>query len=120
MICIVCPVGCRLEVKKDEGNESGYLVTGNLCKRGVEYGIKEMTNPTRVLTTTVKIKDSLLERLPVRTNGEIPKDRVFACMKIIDEIEVKAPVRIGKVVFGNLSGTGIDLIASRSMERVFE
>ena len=52
LICIVCPKGCRLTV--DEFN--GYKVTGNACQRGAAYGYKELTNPTRVLTTTVKIQ----------------------------------------------------------------
>ena len=46
--CIVCPKGCTLTVDRANGK-----VTGNSCDRGKDYGLAEVTNPTRVLTTTV-------------------------------------------------------------------
>ena len=51
LICIVCPRGCHLRV--DEAND--YAVTGNSCPRGAAYGRAELTHPTRVLTSTVRI-----------------------------------------------------------------
>ena len=51
LTCIVCPKGCRLNV--DE--ENGFLVTGYGCSRGKEYGHKELTAPTRTLTSIVRI-----------------------------------------------------------------
>ena len=57
IICIVCPMGCQLEVSKDDISKS-YIVKGNKCARGKEYGIKEMSNPTRVLTATVMLKNA--------------------------------------------------------------
>ena len=62
LICIVCPKGCHLKV--DE--ENGYAVTGNSCERGAAYGKKELVNPTRVVTSTVRIEGAALRRLPVR------------------------------------------------------
>lgn len=115
MICIVCPIGCRLTVTKDDSKDSGYSVSGNKCKRGIDYGIKELTNPTRVITSTVKIKNAHLKRLPVKTNGAIPKDLNFECMKVINSIEVEAPIKMGDIIVKNILGTGIDLVASRTM-----
>ena len=115
VICIICPVGCRIEVKRDENSPSGYCISGSQCKKGEAYGIKELTNPTRVLTTTVKINNTHHSRLPVRTNGAIPKDKIFPCMKAINKVEIRAPVKAGKVIIENILDTGIDLIASRSM-----
>ncbi|WP_432664550.1 DUF1667 domain-containing protein [Wukongibacter baidiensis] len=115
MVCIVCPIGCHLTVTKDDGEPLGYSVTGNKCKRGIEYGIKELTNPTRVITSTVKIKNAHLRRLPVKTNGAIPKDLNFECMRLINSIEVVAPIKMGDVIVKNILGTGVDLVASRSM-----
>ncbi len=112
MVCIVCPLGCRINVSK---HQSDYTVDGNKCPRGKEYGIKELTNPTRVLTTTVKIKDGLLNRLPVKTREAIPKNKVFKCMKIIDCIEIKTPVLVGDIIVKDILNTGVDVIASRSM-----
>lgn len=115
MVCIVCPIGCRLTVTKDDSKPLGYSVTGNTCNRGIDYGIKELTNPTRVITSTIKIKNAHLKRLPVKTNGAIAKDLNFECMKVINSIEVEAPVEVGEVIVKNILNTGVDLVASRSM-----
>lgn len=115
MICIVCPIGCHLTVTKDEDEALGYSVKGNKCKRGIEYGIKELTNPTRVITSTVKIKNAHLKRLPVKTNGAIPKALNFECMRLINSIEIVAPIKMGDVIIENILDTGVDLVASRSM-----
>lgn len=112
MVCIVCPLGCRMSVSKEQ---SDYIVDGSKCSRGKEYGIKELTNPTRVLTTTVKIKNALLNRLPVKTKEPIPKNKVFECMKVIDSIEIQTPISVGDVIVKDILNTGVDVIASRSM-----
>ncbi|MFA5523514.1 MAG: DUF1667 domain-containing protein [Tissierellales bacterium] len=115
-ICIVCPIGCRLTITKDTTSPDGYLVSGNQCKRGERYGILEMTNPTRVITSTVKINKAHLKRLPVKTNGAIPKDMNFKCMELINSLEIEAPIKVGQVIIKNILDTGIDLVASRSMD----
>jgi len=116
IICIICPVGCRMTVKRDKSSPSGFMVSENQCKKGEAYGIKELTDPTRVLTTTVKINPGIYKRLPVRINGPIPKNKIFPCMKVINRVEVQAPVKIGSVIIENILDTGCDLIASRSMK----
>lgn len=115
MTCIVCPLGCELKVTKDDLSQVGYIVEGNKCFRGVDYGIKEMTYPTRVLTTTVIIWNASVKRLPVRTSGAIPKYLIKEAMKLINNVEVKAPVRAGQIIINNILDTGVDIIASRSM-----
>lgn len=114
-ICIVCPIGCRLHIIKDDASPDGYVVKGNRCKRGEHHGILEMTNPTRVITSTIKINNAYLKRLPVKTNGAIPKDMNFKCMEFINSLEIDAPVKVGQVIVKDILGTGIDLVASRSM-----
>jgi CxxC motif-containing protein len=118
LICINCPVGCRLTVIKDDSSDSGYRIYGNMCPRGVEYGIKESTNPTRIVTSTVKIKGAFLKRLPVKTDGAIPKGLNFKCMEEINRVVVEAPVKIGQVIIENVLDIGIDVVATRSMGRV--
>lgn len=116
-VCIVCPRGCRLTIKKDETSLKGYSVEGNTCKRGAEYGIKEVTNPTRVITSTVKLKSDHLNRLPVVTKGGIPKSKMMESMKVINNIEVKVPVKEGEIIIENILDTGIDLVSSRTVEQ---
>jgi CxxC motif-containing protein len=111
LICIACPLGCHLTIDIDKD----YSVSGNKCKRGEVYGKKELINPTRIITSTVKIVGGIHERIPVKSNGEIPKKLIFDVMKELDEIEVKSPVVLGDVVIKNVLNTGVDIVASRSM-----
>lgn len=120
MVCIVCPLGCKLKVIKDDTTDTGYVVEGNKCFRGADYGVKELTNPTRVLTTTVIIFDAPLKRLPVRTSGAIPKHLIQQAMELINKVEVKAPIKVGQVIIKNILGTGVDVVASRSMYQSFK
>ncbi len=111
LVCIVCPKGCRLHV--DE--ENGYLVTGNSCLRGAQYGKNEILNPTRVLTSTVKMEGGLYRRCPVKTNKAIPKDKLFDVMQALNAVTLGAPVTVGQVVIENVCGTGADVIATKAL-----
>lgn len=112
VICIVCPVGCHLKVEEKDGE---YIVSGNKCKRGADYGVKEVTAPTRVLPTTVKITGAALNRLPVKTDGAIPKEMIFEAMKIINQVEVASPVHVGDIIIENILDTGINIVATRDL-----
>ena len=111
MICIVCPIGCHLQV--DEKNN--YAVTGNTCPRGITYGKDELVAPKRVVTSTVKIKNGLYNRIPVKTNGSIPKELVKKTMEIISKVELSSPIKVGEVVLKNIFDTGVDIVTTRSM-----
>lgn len=115
LVCISCPLGCRLTVEKDDASPQGYRVTGNSCKRGIDYAIREVTEPTRMVTSTVRIRGAHLSRLPVRTDKPIPKDRIMDCMALINALEVKSPVAMGQVLIPDLFGTGAQVVASRSL-----
>ena len=112
LICITCPRGCHLKV--DE--ENGYEVTGNACPRGKEYGYNEVTNPKRVVTSTVRTNRSSYPRCPVKTNGAIPKEKMFEAMKLLDDITLSAPIKVGDKVVENLFGTGIDFVATKDIK----
>ena len=113
VICIVCPKGCHLKVDLSKDNP----VTGGSCDKGIDYGIAELRNPVRVLTSTVKVLGSDITRCPVRTDGSIPKSRIFDAMNEIDHALLEAPVHVGDVVIADVSGTGINVIATREIER---
>ena len=115
MVCIVCPVGCHMEIVENKESETGYTVTGATCNRGPIYGIKELSNPTRLLTSTVRIKGGAHPRIPVRTDKEIPKDKIFEVMEIINKIELEAPIKMGQVVASNILGLDVNIISSRSI-----
>ncbi len=111
MICIACPVGCHLTVFDD------LTVEGHKCPRGKEYGIKELTNPTRIVTSTVKITGAHKGRIPVRTEHDIPKELIYKVMDVINSVVVEAPVHMGDVIIENILDTGVNVIASRSMKK---
>jgi len=111
LICIACPMGCHLEIDIDDD----YKVTGNKCKRGIEYGKKELINPTRIITSTVVIKGGIYKRLPVKTDGEISKKLIFEVMKELNNISVVSPVKCGDIIIKNVCDTSVNIVASRSM-----
>ncbi|MFR1519427.1 MAG: DUF1667 domain-containing protein [Clostridia bacterium] len=111
LICIVCPKGCHLHV--DEQNN--FAVTGNGCPRGAVYGKTEISDPQRVLTTTVKIRGAACRRCPVKTNRSIPKKAVFSVMESLNSIELTAPVHIGEIVIENVCGSGADIVVTRNL-----
>ena len=110
LICICCPNGCHLKVDIENNK-----VTGNKCKRGIEYGINEMTHPVRVITSTVKVIDGSLPVVPVKTNGAIPKELNFKCMEEINKAIIKAPVKVGDIIIKNVLDTNIDVVAAKNI-----
>jgi CxxC motif-containing protein len=116
LICIACPIGCHLTVDIDKD----YHVTGNNCPKGISYGKKELTNPTRPVTSTVIINGGLLPRIPVKTSGEIPKLKIFEVMKEINQAMLTAPVSMGDIVIKNVLGLNVDIITTRSMKKVIQ
>jgi len=112
LICISCPMGCHLKV-----NTETKEVTGNTCKRGEVYGINEVTNPVRVITTTVRVKNGELPVIPVKTKSPIPKELNFKAMKILNSIEVEAPIKMGYIIVEDILGTGVDVVAARNLKK---
>ena len=111
-VCIVCPNSCRLTVTDEDGE---IKVTGNSCKRGKEHGIAEFTNPMRMLTSTVAITGAVLPRLSVVSTDVVPRDQVDACLQEIYKVQVSAPIRCGDVIIENILNTGVNIVASKSM-----
>lgn len=110
LICVSCPLGCPIEVEIENGEV--VAVTGNTCKRGDTYARSEITNPVRSLTSSVKVENGLHPVVPVKSSGPVPKDKMFDCMKEINSVTVKAPVKIGDVVIENILGLGVDIVAT--------
>ncbi len=116
LICIGCPLGCALTVEID-GAEV-VSVTGNTCKRGDVYARKEVTNPTRIVTSSVKVEGGTLAAVSVKTKEDIPKGKIFECVTALKDVSVKAPVNIGDVILADVAGTGVDIIATKKIEAV--
>lgn len=113
LTCIGCPLGCSITVTMD-GNEV-TSVTGNTCPRGDAYARKEVTNPTRIVTSTVRVTNGTAAMVNVKTASDIPKGKIFDCVAALRDIEISAPVKIGDVILSNVAGTGVDIIAAKDI-----
>ncbi|MDX9953283.1 MAG: DUF1667 domain-containing protein [Anaerolineae bacterium] len=115
MICITCPMGCTLEVTR-EGNTL-LSVEGNSCKRGPEYIKRELTDPRRMVASTVRVRGGIHSLVPVYTAAPVPKPRIFELLAQLRTVELEAPVVMNQVVLEDVFGEGIDVITSRDMPR---
>ena len=113
MTCIGCPMGCQLTVTMENGEVKA--VAGNTSKRGDDYARKEVTNPTRIVTSSVKVKGGRIPMVSVKTAHDIPKGMIFDCCKALEDVEVQAPVNIGDVIVKDVCGSGVDVIATKTI-----
>ena len=114
LTCIQCPMGCALTVSVD-GDK--ITVTGNTCPRGAVYGEKEVTHPTRTVTSTVPVVCGEIARVSVKTKSDIPKEKIFEVMKEIGKTTLSAPVEIGQVVIPDVASTGVDVVATKTVKK---
>ena len=114
--CISCPIGCNLEVYQDKETKELH-VSGNSCKRGVDFANEEYYSPRRVVTTVVSIQDEDMELLPVISDGTVPRNKVFDCIEFLQKTIVKKPIHIGQVIVGNILDTDIDIVAAKTIEK---
>lgn len=114
LTCIGCPLGCSVSVKMEQGEI--VEVIGNTCKRGEIYARKEVTNPTRIVTSSVRVNGGTMAMVSCKTKEDIPKGKIFDCMKELTDVSVAAPVYIGDVILADVCGTGVDVIATRDVD----
>lgn len=110
LTCIICPRGCCLTID-DENN-----VFGNFCPRGKEYAINELTNPTRNISSSVRVRNRENTLCSVKTSGPIPKDMIFDVMNEINKIQIDAPTTIGEILIENILGLNVNIVVTKNME----
>ena len=115
LICINCPMGCPLTVEMD--GQEVVRGSGNTCKRGDTYAHKEVTTPTRIVTSTVRVVDGASDMVSVKTKEDIPKGMIFDCVKALQNVQVTAPISVGDVIVEDVAGTGVDVVATKNVER---
>ncbi len=114
LTCIRCPKGCQVTVALEGGRVTA--VTGNGCPRGDAYARKEVTDPTRVVTTVVPVSGSDVARMvSVKTAGDVPKAKVLDVVRALSGVRLAAPVHIGDVVLADVCGTGVDVVATKDV-----
>ena len=114
LTCIRCPKGCQVTVTLEGGQVTA--VTGNGCPRGDAYARKEVTDPTRVVTTVVSVSGSAVARMvSVKTAGDVPKAKVLDVVRALSGVSMAAPVHIGDMVLADVCGTGVDVVATKDV-----
>jgi CxxC motif-containing protein len=112
IICIMCPLGCRMELKVN--GEEVVEIAGNKCQKGEKHAHQELFFPGRVLTTTVRTTYPEAPLLPVKSDNLIPKGKLIECMHVIAKQVVSGPIQQGEVLIENILGLEVNIIASRS------
>ncbi len=113
LTCIGCPMGCLVSVELED--EAIGEISGNSCPHGKEYAVKELTHPERTVTSTIPVDGGDLRMVPVKTAHDIPKDKIFEAMAQVRKTRLRAPIKAGEAVIENIAGTGIDIIATRTV-----
>ena len=113
LTCIGCPMGCLMTVEMENG--AVISVSGNTCKRGDDYARKEVTHPTRIVTSSVRVTGGTIPMVSVKTAHDMPKEKIMDIMACIEHVTVAAPVKIGDVIVTNAADTGVDMIATKNI-----
>ena len=106
--CIVCPLGCAIEVDLNDGKV--VEVKGHTCPRGEEWAIQEVINPERVVMSVVPVEGGALPTVSVKTEKPVPKEKIPELMKLLSGLRLRAPVKIGDVV---AEWNGVKIVATR-------
>ncbi len=115
LVCVVCPIGCEIDVVHD--GSKIISMEGNKCERSEEFVSQELVEPMRVLTTTIRIEGSRWPVIPVRTGKSVPSRLFPRIMRKLRGINLQAPVNMLDVVVRDVLGTGVNVIATRTMRR---
>jgi CxxC motif-containing protein len=113
LTCVLCPVGCELEVLKGPAGEPS--VKGNQCDQGVPFALEEILRPKRNLATSVPVRGTAAKMVSVRLSGPVARDMIFPILAEIAPLRPETPVRRGQVLIANVLGTGVDVIATRTV-----
>ena len=114
LTCINCPVGCRITVKVENGEVTE--VAGNSCKLGERYARQEAVRPLRMVTAVVPVANGKMP-LSVKTRTPIPKVNIQQVMVELSRLRLQAPVHMGDVVLPNVCQSGVDVIATKTIEK---
>lgn len=113
LTCIGCPMGCQLTAVLEDGQVT--RVTGNTCPRGDAYARKECTHPARTVTGTVRVTRRPAAGGVCPHPGRRTQGKGAGCGPALCRVQLTAPVQAGDVVIPNVLGTGVDVVATRSV-----
>jgi len=124
LTCIVCPIGCSLDVEEDANSLENLSVTGNRCPRGEVYAFEEVRAPKRVVTAACRIEGESgsagaaagsVRRVPVKTSAPCPREKIPALLRDIYKTTVSLPVKAGDIILAGWNGGEINVVATRTL-----
>lgn len=110
-ICIMCPMGCPLDITEKNGE---VTVCGNTCKRGELYGRDEYVCPKRVVTSLVRLRTGGV--VSVKTNKQIDKHLIGEVLGELKRVTLTPPLSIGDVVVKNVAESGADIVVTSEIK----
>lgn len=113
LTCVLCPVGCELEIGKDAAGE--IQVQGNQCDKGIPLATEEVLRPVRNLATSVPLRGTAARMISVRLSRPVPREMLFPILAEIGKLRPEPPVRRGQVLIADVLGSGADVIATRTI-----
>ena len=114
IVCVQCPMGCKLKIIMDEENKISDI-SGYTCERGKQYAVQEITDPKRIIPSSIKVVNGELPLVSVKTDRPVSKKLIPEIMIIIKKSTITAPVKVGQVLVKNILGTGADIVATRQV-----
>jgi CxxC motif-containing protein len=113
MVCFICPKSCLLSIQEVNGE---IRVENNRCRRGIEFAVKELRDPERILTSTIRVNHGILPLVSIRSETPVKKTELKDLVKYFDGIIVNAPVSSGQILFSGIGKNNVNIIATRSVE----
>ncbi len=108
LVCINCPLGCRLDVQLD--GETVLSVKGQACRRGEDYARQEAVQPMRVLTALMRTASD--RPFSVKTDAPIPQALLLHCAAQLARLRPSEPIAFGDIVAENICDTGSNVVAT--------
>ncbi|MCS7202392.1 MAG: DUF1667 domain-containing protein [Dictyoglomus sp.] len=117
LVCVQCPIGCKLNIEISGNDNSILKIDGNKCKRGIDYAQDEIKDPKRILTTSIKVVGGELPLVSVKTDKPISIKYIKIIMNILRSYEVKAPIKRGEIIIQNILDTKANIVATRTVKK---
>ncbi|HOF00553.1 MAG TPA: DUF1667 domain-containing protein [Spirochaetota bacterium] len=114
IICLSCPIGCNL---KAEFKNEELIISGNKCPKGTVFAKNELASPKRIVTSTCRINSTITNRIPLKTDAPVSKKDIEKILRLISDITLNSPVKSGEVVINDILNSGVDIIATRTIEK---
>jgi len=118
IICTNCPLGCKINLVYADADEVEIIeAQGNRCKRGLEFAKQEITDPLRVVVTSVRVENGEIPMASVRSDKPVPLRLMEEIMGVIRQTKVSAPVKRGDIIIENVLNTGANIISTRTVNK---